>query len=245
MRSLANIGSDGNIRYYEYENDKFEYLAEYKSGDPQRGVAFLPKRGVNMHENEVVRAFKTVNDNYIEPISFIVPRRAETFQDDIYPPAVGLKPAMSAGDWFAGQSGLPPKVDMESIYDGNGTKEVPASFSAPRAAPVSAPAPAKAPEPVVKAPEPKPEPTPVAVSRAPPASMKEQGASMAALASKFADNDEKEDEDDDASSFEEVTKPTERPAHLKVDNSAVDQPAISPPHLWKVGGKADAGSKVD
>lgn len=40
--------SDGNIRYFEYENDKFEFLSEYKSPDPQRGIAFLPKRGVNV-----------------------------------------------------------------------------------------------------------------------------------------------------------------------------------------------------
>jgi len=39
---------DGNIRYFEYENDKFEFLSEYKSGDPQRGMAFLPRRGVNV-----------------------------------------------------------------------------------------------------------------------------------------------------------------------------------------------------
>lgn len=42
----AYTTSDGNIRYFEYENDDFVFLAEYKSGDPQRGVAFLPKRGV-------------------------------------------------------------------------------------------------------------------------------------------------------------------------------------------------------
>ena len=77
------IFSDGNIRYFEFVQDRFELLSEYKSGDPQRGLAFLPKRGVNTHENEVMRAFKTVNDTYIEPISFIVPRRAEVFQDDI------------------------------------------------------------------------------------------------------------------------------------------------------------------
>jgi len=40
--------SDGNIRYFEYENDKFEFLSEYKSGDPQRGLAFLPRRGINV-----------------------------------------------------------------------------------------------------------------------------------------------------------------------------------------------------
>lgn len=47
---LANFcpSSDGNIRYFEYENDKFEFLSEYKSGDPQRGIGFMPKRGVNV-----------------------------------------------------------------------------------------------------------------------------------------------------------------------------------------------------
>jgi hypothetical protein len=40
--------SDGNIRYFEYENDKFEYLSEYKSVDPQRGIAFLPRRAINV-----------------------------------------------------------------------------------------------------------------------------------------------------------------------------------------------------
>lgn len=41
-------GSDGNIRYFEYENDKFEFLSEYKSSDPQRGIAFVPRRGINV-----------------------------------------------------------------------------------------------------------------------------------------------------------------------------------------------------
>ena len=44
---LAGKG-DGNIRYFEYENDKFEFLSEYKSGEPQRGIAFLPRRGINV-----------------------------------------------------------------------------------------------------------------------------------------------------------------------------------------------------
>ena len=44
---LTDRSSDGNIRYFEYEHDKFEFLSEYKSADPQRGIAFMPKRGVN------------------------------------------------------------------------------------------------------------------------------------------------------------------------------------------------------
>lgn len=221
---LAGKG-DGNIRYYEYENDSFEYLSEYKSADPQRGIAFVPKRGVNTHENEVMRAYKTVNDTYIEPVSFIVPRRAEAFQDDIYPPTVGLKPAVSARQWFEGAESLPPKISMESLFEGQGLKEVPGDQvkPVPKPATEAKPAPTSVTtkqqeEPVVVEP-------PVAASRAPPASMKEQGASMSSMVNKFAD-DEAAEEDDDDSSFEEVQRPVQREA-TKAVPAAVTKESVS------------------
>ncbi|ODQ53644.1 coronin-6 [Saitoella complicata NRRL Y-17804] len=112
---LAGKG-DGNIRYYELENDDFHFLHEYKSTDPQRGMAFMPKRALNIHENEVMRAYKSINDAVVEPISFIVPRRAESFQSDIYPPALSAEPAISADKWFAGENAEPNVMDMEALY---------------------------------------------------------------------------------------------------------------------------------
>lgn len=200
--------SDGNIRYFEYAQDKFEPLSEYKSADPQRGVAFLPKRGINTHENEVMRAFKTVNDSYIEPISFIVPRRAEVFQDDIYPPVVGSKPAMSSNEWFDGKEGLPPKIDLASIYAGEEPAEIPAESKPPTKVPTSFIRPTTSPS--KKEAEPAKEPVQSSsILRGPPPSMKEQTSSIAHLASKFTDEDELES-DEDNSSFEEVPKPAER-----------------------------------
>ena len=197
---------DGNIRYYEYEHDKFEYLSEYKSADPQRGIAFLPKRGLNIHDNEVMRAFKSVNDNYIEPISFIVPRRAEVFQGDIYPPATGTKPAMSSAKWFDGGDALPPKIDLESVYAGEEPAEIASDYKPRPLTPLNAPVEIKKePEPIKEAPQPSP------AFRGPPPSMKEQTSSIAALASKFADKDPDDlVEDDDTSSFEEISKPVDR-----------------------------------
>ena len=229
---LAGKG-DGNIRYYEYENDKLEYLSEYKSSDPQRGVAFLPKRGVNMHDNEVTRAYKTVNDNYIEPISFIVPRRAESFQEDIFPPTVGLKPAMSAKEWYDGGEDLPPKISMESLYEGSGMKEVPAEEIKK---PAKAPEPVKAPEPK-KDPEPpkEEEPTPIAM-RDPPPSVKEQGSSMMAMASKFEDDEPAEESSSNDSSFEQVQKPAERAAVKPSSSQVTEEEAKSPTaNLWQSG----------
>jgi coronin-1B/1C/6 len=88
----------------------------------------MPKRGINLHENEVLRGFKTVNDTYIEPVSFIVPRRAEMFQSDIYPPTTGLKAGTTAEEWFGGKTALPPKISLESVYDGEAPKEVPSEY---------------------------------------------------------------------------------------------------------------------
>jgi len=70
------VCSDGNIRYYEYENDEMFFLSSYQSPDPQRGMAFLPKRAVNVSECEVVRAYK-VTSSLVEPISFKVPRKVK------------------------------------------------------------------------------------------------------------------------------------------------------------------------
>ncbi|KAL9577301.1 MAG: hypothetical protein Q9212_006453 [Teloschistes hypoglaucus] len=244
---LAGKG-DGNIRYFEYEHDKFEYLSEYKSADPQRGIAFLPKRGVNMHENEVMRAFKTVNDSYIEPISFIVPRRAEVFQGDIYPPVVGTKPAMSATEWFDGAEGFPPKIDLESIYEGEEPTEIPSTSKpvsrVPSSTPMlppskkepdTTPVPASVPTPATSEPDPikeHPLPSSATSSRGPPPSMKEQGTSIAQLASKYDDKDDSSSSaEDDSSSFEEVAKPIDRHASKPVqppESAVVTRTLTSP-----------------
>lgn len=152
-----------------------------------------------------MRAFKTVNDAYIEPISFTVPRRAETFQADIFPPAIGSKPAVSAKEWLGGKTGIPTKIDFESIYDGVAPKEVPSDYKAPpkvEPTPVAKPAPKEEPK--------KEEPKPAPAVRSPPPTMKEQQGSIAAMANKYQDNEEEPDDEDETSSFEEIAKPPQR-----------------------------------
>ncbi|KAJ5102514.1 actin-binding protein [Penicillium argentinense] len=223
---------DGKISYWELDGKQFHELDEYSS-EPQRGVGFMPKRGVNLHENELMRAYKVVSSNtFIEPVSFIVPRKSDAFQDDIYPPTTGVKPAMTSAEWKAGKEAIPPKISMESLFDGQGLKETSGVQDKPTGA-VDAPAHKKA-EPAPQKAEPAPLPTREPVSEPTPAarpaaSMKDQGASMAAMVNKFADNQEDEAEtvDDDDSSFEEVPKPAERaPRSPAVEASS---PQVSSP----------------
>jgi coronin-1B/1C/6 len=54
LETVSHLSRDGNIRYYEFENDEFWPLAEYKSSDPQRGVAFIPKRALSVEISEAL-----------------------------------------------------------------------------------------------------------------------------------------------------------------------------------------------
>lgn len=74
LQTLLCQCSDGNIRYYEYENENLFPLAEYKSSEPQRGACFLPRRALNVDECEIARVYKLYSST-IEPIAFIVPRK--------------------------------------------------------------------------------------------------------------------------------------------------------------------------
>ncbi|KAE8632213.1 hypothetical protein XENTR_v10001476 [Xenopus tropicalis] len=120
---------DGNIRYYEVCSQKpyLQYLNEYRSNLPQKGIGVLPKRGVDVSTCEVFRFYKLVTiKSLIEPVSMIVPRRSESYQDDIYPMTTGTQPALTAREWLDGINRGPVLMSLK-----------PGSKSAPYQVPVT------------------------------------------------------------------------------------------------------------
>ena len=77
---------DGNVRYYEFTDEApfVHPLSEYRSNVSTKGADMLPKRGLNVMGCEVARMLKLTN-TVVEPISFIVPRKEQHFQEDIFP----------------------------------------------------------------------------------------------------------------------------------------------------------------
>jgi coronin-1B/1C/6 len=125
------------------------------------------------------------------------------FQSDIYPPTTGLRPGITVGEWFGGKTALPPKISLESVYEGEAPKEVAADYKPPQPASTQ-PSPIRAEAP--KAPEPAP-----VVSRGPPPQLKDNKDSLSSQASRFADKDVDSDKESE-SSFEQVSKPIQRPS---------------------------------
>ncbi|XP_072698167.1 coronin-2A isoform X2 [Canis lupus baileyi] len=106
---------DGNIRYYEVSADKphLSYLTEYRSLTPQKGIGIMPKRGLDVTSCEIFRFYKLITTKgLIEPISMIVPRRSESYQEDIYPPTAGAQPSLTAQEWLRGMNKGPVLVSL-------------------------------------------------------------------------------------------------------------------------------------
>ncbi|XP_012737749.2 coronin-2A isoform X2 [Fundulus heteroclitus] len=115
MLYLAGKG-DGNIRYYEISSEKpyIHFLTEYRSQSPQKGMGVMPKRGLDVSSCEVFRFYKVVTiKSLIEPLSMIVPRRSESYQEDIYPMTASNRPALTAGEWLAGVNKGPVLMSLK------------------------------------------------------------------------------------------------------------------------------------
>ncbi|KAF9573321.1 Coronin-like protein crn1 [Mortierella alpina] len=128
MLYLAGKG-DGNIRYYEYENDELFTLSEFGSNTPQRGLAFMPKRALNVNDCEIARAYK-VSNGMVEPISFTVPRKSDSFQADLFPDCVGDEASLTADAWFGGETASPKLISLEKGFTASTKKEFVASVAA-------------------------------------------------------------------------------------------------------------------
>uniref|UniRef100_A0A1I7YRP4 Coronin n=1 Tax=Steinernema glaseri TaxID=37863 RepID=A0A1I7YRP4_9BILA len=108
---------DANIRFYEVceSPSSISYLGESHGTKSQTAVCAIPKRAVNTEECEIMRIYRVAAENLlIEPHSFIVPRRADTFQNDLYPRTKGAVAALTLKEWLYGMERPPVLIDLRS-----------------------------------------------------------------------------------------------------------------------------------
>mmetsp|Transcript_3711 Transcript_3711/g.10772 ORF Transcript_3711/g.10772 Transcript_3711/m.10772 type:complete len:449 (+) Transcript_3711:159-1505(+) len=119
---------DGNIRYYEItDSAPFQYhINEFRAASPARGLALVPKLGCDTSRCEVAKILK-LTKNSVEPLSFIVPRKSEMFQPDLYPDCYAGRPSLSAEEFFAGKNAKPLLTSMDPSKRATVVKKAPSS----------------------------------------------------------------------------------------------------------------------
>ncbi|XP_075626273.1 coronin-1C isoform X1 [Balearica regulorum gibbericeps] len=108
---------DSSIRYFEItdESPYVHYLNTFSSKEPQRGMGFMPKRGLDVNKCEIARFFK-LHERKCEPIIMTVPRKSDLFQDDLYPDTAGPEAALEAEEWFEGKNADPLLISLKHGY---------------------------------------------------------------------------------------------------------------------------------
>lgn len=116
---------DGNIRTCEFE-DKLPYFnslgAGFRSTTALKGVCMVPKRGLDIMKCETARLLKVTNEAGIQPLSFVVPRKSDAFQPDIFPETASGNPAHTAEEWWGGSSKSPELVSLNPAVNGGKTQ---------------------------------------------------------------------------------------------------------------------------
>jgi hypothetical protein len=129
---------DSSVGFFEFAPDEgapyVHLVALHRTADPQRGIAWLPKRAVDVRQVEIRRFLKLTTDG-IAPISVIVPRnRPEFFQDDIFPPTRAPQASATCEQWWTGAVKLTPKLvslkpaDMTPLGDAPKVERAPSKY---------------------------------------------------------------------------------------------------------------------
>uniref|UniRef100_A0A2I3GEV1 Coronin n=1 Tax=Nomascus leucogenys TaxID=61853 RepID=A0A2I3GEV1_NOMLE len=105
---------DSSIRYFEITDEPpfVHYLNTFSSKEPQRGMGFMPKRGLDVSKCEIARSAALAPPEH-QPAS--VPH-SYLFQDDLYPDTPGPEPALEADEWLSGQDAEPVLISLRDGY---------------------------------------------------------------------------------------------------------------------------------
>ncbi|XP_013869805.1 coronin-1C isoform X2 [Austrofundulus limnaeus] len=108
---------DSSIRYFEITEEApyVHFLNTFVTKEPQRGMGYMPKRGLDVNKCEIARFYK-LHERKCEPIVMTVPRKSDLFQDDLYPDTAGPDPSLEAEDWFEGKNGDPILISLKNGY---------------------------------------------------------------------------------------------------------------------------------
>lgn len=105
--SILYVWGKGERQIQSYEirpeskTEVISKLPSFTSGSPQLGVAFFPKRMVDVRKVEIGRALRLTTKT-MEVVSFCIPRnKPDFFQDDIYVETLDIEtPTTSQQDWI-------------------------------------------------------------------------------------------------------------------------------------------------
>lgn len=117
---------EGVVKFYEIDQEpewKFHNVATFSAQDAHRCVAIGNKLSCSFSSNEVLHGVRVLA-KALEEVAFIVPRKSELFQDDLFPNSISETPAMTAADFASGKVCDPLTVSLKDYVFPDGSVPV-------------------------------------------------------------------------------------------------------------------------
>jgi coronin-1B/1C/6 len=81
-------------------------LNEFRGSKTGKAFGFLKKNTVDVRRCELQKALK-ISENHLEFISFIQPRKVDSFQEDLYPDCPSKTPNQTSQNWLSNHTQEP------------------------------------------------------------------------------------------------------------------------------------------
>lgn len=104
---------EGMLRYLEFNQGQFfNHNNNFQSSNPGKSYSMIPKYALDVNNCEVGRFLKAGNDNVIQQISVVYPKRNTGFQEDIFPPTY-QNYSIKATAWASGSDSEPTRLSLD------------------------------------------------------------------------------------------------------------------------------------
>jgi len=105
---------DSGIKYFEVtaEAPYVHALSSFSDNQSTVGVAFMPKRALDVSKCEIARAYRLLGESCV-PVSLQVPRKSDLFQKDLYPETYAGVPSLNFSEWKSGKNADPKLVSLD------------------------------------------------------------------------------------------------------------------------------------
>lgn len=106
---------DGSLRIFEMAEDKnviYECSQMSTGSEPCKGLCALPKASCDVMACETMRILK-LSAKRVSELKFIIPRKSDDFQVDLFPDDYAGIPAQSAEQYFNGENAAPVLMSLD------------------------------------------------------------------------------------------------------------------------------------
>lgn len=101
---------------------------------PSPSLSLSPPRFRRCETARALKLHSSGGMGTVEPLSFIVPRKSEAFQDDIFPPTFMGQPSQTADEWIAGANKPPVMMSLDPNAGGAKVEIEVAEYVKPKSA---------------------------------------------------------------------------------------------------------------